>query len=73
MENRIYRLQRRDRETDGKHSEPSDFNPNSIAQKAALEALQGPQDAVAAMREEFDQRRKYMYERVSQMPLCRCA
>ena len=44
-------------------------NPNSIAQKAALEALRGPQDAVAAMREEFDQRRKYMYERVSQMPL----
>ena len=44
-------------------------NRNSIAQKAALEALQGPQDAVAAMREEFDQRRKYMYERVSQMPL----
>lgn len=44
-------------------------NPNSIAQKAALEALQGPQDAMAAMREEFDQRRKYMYERVSQMPL----
>ena len=44
-------------------------NPNSIAQKAALEALQGPQDAVAAMRGGFDQRRKYMYERVSQMPL----
>ena len=44
-------------------------NPNSIAQKAALEALRGPQDAVTAMREEFDQRRKYMYERVSQMPL----
>lgn len=43
-------------------------NPNSIAQKAALEALQGPQDAVTAMREEFDQRRKYMYERISQMP-----
>ena len=44
-------------------------NPNSIAQKAALEALRGPQDVVTAMREEFDQRRKYMYERVSQMPL----
>lgn len=44
-------------------------NPNSIAQKAALEALRGPQDAVTAMRKEFDQRRKYMYERVSQMPL----
>ena len=44
-------------------------NPNSIAQKAALEALRGPQDAVTAMREEFDPRRKDMYERVSQMPL----
>ena len=44
-------------------------NPNSIAQKAALEALRGPQDVVTAMREEFDQRRKYMYDRVSQMPL----
>ena len=44
-------------------------HPNSIAQKAALQALRGPQDAVTAMREEFDQRRKYMYERVSQMPL----
>ena len=44
-------------------------NPNSIAQKAALEALRGPQDVVTAMREEFDQRRKYMYERVSQMPI----
>lgn len=44
-------------------------NPNSIAQKAAVEALQGPQDAVAAMREEFDKRRKYMCERIGKMPL----
>lgn len=43
-------------------------NPNSIAQKAALEALTGPQDTVAAMREEFNKRRVYMYERVRKMP-----
>ncbi len=44
-------------------------NPNSIAQKAALAALTGPQDTVADMREEFDKRRVYMYERVKKMPL----
>ncbi|SES91705.1 pyridoxal phosphate-dependent aminotransferase [[Clostridium] polysaccharolyticum] len=43
-------------------------NANSIAQKAALEALTGPQDAMKAMCVEFDKRRKYMYERVSKMP-----
>lgn len=43
-------------------------NPNSIAQKAALEALTGPQDMVKAMRKEFDKRRVYMYERVRKMP-----
>lgn len=44
-------------------------NPNSIAQKAAVEALTGPQDSVSAMHEEFDKRRKYMYERICKMPL----
>ncbi len=43
-------------------------NPNSIAQKAALAALIGPQDALESMRMEFDQRRKLMYGRVSGMP-----
>lgn len=43
-------------------------NPNSIAQKAAVEALAGPQDSVAAMHKEFDKRRRYMYERVCKMP-----
>lgn len=43
-------------------------NPNSIAQKAALEALNGPQDAVETMRAEFDKRREYMFNRVSKMP-----
>ena len=35
-------------------------NPNSIAQYAAIEALTGPQDAVAHMREAFDGRRKVL-------------
>lgn len=44
-------------------------NPNSIAQKAALEAIKGDQSTVASMKLEFDKRRKYMYERISAMPL----
>lgn len=43
-------------------------NPNSIAQKAALEAISGPQDTVVTMRQEFDVRRKYMYDRLCKMP-----
>lgn len=43
-------------------------NPNSIAQKAAVEALDGPQETVDIMRDEFDKRRRYMYEHISQMP-----
>ena len=44
-------------------------NPNSIAQKAAYEAIVGPQDSVLAMCEEFNRRRDYMHERVSGMKL----
>lgn len=47
-------------------------NPNSIAQKAAVEALEGPQDTVEAMRKEFDARRIYMYEHIQAMPLVDC-
>lgn len=39
-------------------------NPNSIAQKAAYEALVGPQDSVKKMHAEFKLRRDYMYERI---------
>lgn len=37
-------------------------NVNNIAQKAAIEALTGPQEAVEEMREAFDRRRKLMVE-----------
>lgn len=47
-------------------------NPNSIAQKAAVEALNGPQGAIDEMKAEFDKRRKYMYDRICKMPYISC-
>ena len=43
-------------------------NPNSIAQKAAVAALQNDQACVEEMRLVFDERRQYMYERIKKMP-----
>lgn len=43
-------------------------NPNSIAQKAALEALTGPQDKVQEMIQEFASRRDYIYARLKALP-----
>lgn len=42
-------------------------NPNSIAQKAAYEALIGPQDSVYSMKEEFEKRLNYMTGRIDKM------
>jgi aspartate aminotransferase len=47
-------------------------NPNSIAQKAALAALDGPQDCVEVMRRSFLERRDYALERIHKMPLLTC-
>ncbi|WP_420264819.1 pyridoxal phosphate-dependent aminotransferase [Candidatus Magnetominusculus dajiuhuensis] len=38
----------------------STSNPTSISQKAALEAITGPQDFIPAMLKEFDKRRRYL-------------
>lgn len=43
-------------------------NPNSIAQKAAVEALKGPQDEIQLMVGEFDKRRKCMCDLVREIP-----
>lgn len=43
-------------------------NPNSIAQKAAVEGLNGSQETVDIMKAEFDSRRVYMYNRINNMP-----
>jgi aspartate aminotransferase len=42
-------------------------NPSSFSQYGALAALKGDQQPVADMREEFDMRRNYMFERVSKI------
>ena len=47
-------------------------NPNSIAQKAAVEAITGPQETIANMKEQFDERRKYMVKRIAEMPYVSC-
>ncbi len=43
----------------------STSNPCSFAQKGALAALKGPQEAVGDMRDEFDLRRQYMVNRLN--------
>jgi len=50
----------------------STSNPNSIAQKAAVEALGGPQDFVAQVREEYRRRRDFALERLRRIPEVRC-
>lgn len=50
----------------------STSNPCSISQKAAVEALRGPQNFIATMNIEFDKRRKYMVERLNKIPGISC-
>jgi len=51
----------------------STSNPNSIAQKAAVAALTGPQDGVVRMVQELDRRRKTLTERLNALPGIRVA
>lgn len=43
-------------------------HPSTISMKAAESALLGPQESIIKMRQEFDNRRKYMMQRLSQIP-----
>jgi len=45
----------------------STSNPNSIAQKASVEALIGKQDTIEKMRKAFDKRRKYIVSRLNEI------
>ncbi len=45
----------------------STSNPTSIAQKAAVEALRGPQDFIRTMLEEFDKRRKFLVDSLNKI------
>jgi aspartate aminotransferase len=46
----------------------STSHPASFVQRAGLAALKGDQQAVADMREEFDMRRNYMFDRITKIP-----
>ncbi len=50
----------------------STSNATSIVQKAAVEALTGPQDFLPKMMSEFDKRRKYMIQRLNTMDGVSC-
>lgn len=50
----------------------STSNPNSIAQKASVEALNGKQDTIEEMRKAFDERRKYMIKRLNEIKGISC-
>jgi aspartate aminotransferase len=50
----------------------STSNPASISQKAAVEALRGPQDFIRTMNVEFDKRRKYMVDRLNRITGMSC-
>jgi aspartate aminotransferase len=43
-------------------------NPTSIAQKAAIEALRGPQDSVPIMLAEYRKRRDFVVQRLRSIP-----
>lgn len=50
----------------------STSNPTSIAQKASVEALIGPQDEVGKMVAAFAKRRDYIVDRLNQIPTVSC-
>ena len=57
----------------GKLQSHSTSNPTSIAQKAAVEALLGSQDSIAAMLAEYRKRRDFVVRRLRAIPGVECA
>lgn len=51
----------------------STSNPNSVAQKAGVEALRGPQDSVGIMLAEYRRRREFVLRRLKEIPGISCA
>jgi len=47
-------------------------NPNTIAQYAGIEALQGSQETIETMRLAFDERRNYMVDKIDSLPNVSC-
>jgi aspartate aminotransferase len=57
----------------GKLQSHSTSNPTSIAQKAAVEALLGPQESVGLMLAEYHKRRDFVISRLRAIPGVECA
>jgi aspartate aminotransferase len=57
----------------GDYQSQTTSNPTSIAQQAALAALEGPQDSVAMMYAEFAKRRLLIADLLNRIPGFRCA
>lgn len=55
-----------------KYQSQNTSNPTSIAQKAAVEALNGPQESVAVMQREFQKRRDWIWQRLNAIPDVTC-
>ena len=55
-----------------KYQSQNTSNPTSIAQKAAVEALNGPQEGVGVMAREFQKRRDLIVERLKAIPGITC-
>jgi aspartate aminotransferase len=51
----------------------STSNPTSIAQKAGVEALRGPQESVAIMLREYRRRREFVMRRLREIPGVTCS
>jgi aspartate aminotransferase len=51
----------------------STSNPTSISQKAAVEALRGPQESVGIMLAEYKKRRDFVVQRLRAIPGVKCA
>jgi len=51
----------------------STSNPTSISQKAAVEALRGPQESVGVMLAEYHKRRDFVVQRLRAIPGVKCA
>jgi aspartate aminotransferase len=56
----------------GKLQSHSTSNPTSIAQKAAVEALLGPQESVGIMLAEYRKRRDFVVKRLREIPGVEC-
>ncbi len=56
----------------GNYQSQTTSNPTSFAQKGGIEALGGPQETIAVMVQEFEQRRNYVVERLNAMEGVSC-